>query len=116
MSVVRMAPELIATIQTGAVVRVVSGGVDPGSRVVSAGVKGGAGRPHEFVCEVDDGMDGDRAICFEEVRFTRADVALIRQAADDAEAEARPYSLEGRAEARGPFDELAARVERLVRG
>lgn len=68
MSTIRMSPEFIATLRTGALVRVVEGGAPMGAEVTSVRIEGGGveGYP-EIVVEVDDGIPGDRLIVFEEV-------------------------------------------------
>lgn len=61
-----MSPEFIATIQTGAVIRVVKGGAPMGAKVTEVRLEyGGAeGAPVTIVVEVDDGVEGDRIIQF----------------------------------------------------
>lgn len=69
MSIIRMSPEFISTIETGAVVRVVRGGVPFGAKVTRVWVEHRAleGAVYTIYVEVDDGIADERVIVFERV-------------------------------------------------
>lgn len=61
-----MSPEFLATIQTGAVVRVVKGGAPLGAKVRRAWTEHHVGYS-TFCVEVDDGIAGEREVILEGV-------------------------------------------------
>lgn len=69
MSTVRMSPELIATIQTGVILKVVEGGAPMGAKVSDVRLEhvGYEAYPLHVLVEVDDGEDGDRAVTFQTI-------------------------------------------------
>ena len=116
MSTVRMSPEFIATIQAGAVARVVSGGAPMGAKVVGCRIERGASSPdvegyHTIVVEVDDGIEGDRVVVFENLEgyeFGPEDVDLLRNGLVYEQAEYAPETVER-------IKSLADRIEMRVR-